>query len=429
MIFKIFNSDNGFLSKIGVFNKSFTDIGKAFGDALANTLRLAGKGVLDDSVGDQGFFNNLKNNLVTQVKEVSDLEGKLFVTKENIEPFLIKDFSIYEKDPSDILNKLQQTSEKAESDSNAWQKYFGTLEEGEKWQEKFVQANDLTKVSLDNVKNAQNDAKKAAIAYNKRLQQMTIRAKAAELGMKALSMAGNLIVSWAIGEAISLAVKGLDNFVNAADKAKEAAEKAASEIKSLKEEVKEANEFVGANKDKYAEYAKGVSIAGENVSLTAEQFKEYHDITNQIAEKFPSMISGFDSEGNAILKNKGNVEELTKALNDYNKEKAKEAFNKIEDVVEGSNAEIHGKGLQIGENTRYRDTQDALKVLAGDKDVSKLRLVAFSQSSAEDLGLRKKGFFESIDSYKEYLQENIETVQQGTKEFSEKIDDLLLVIC
>ena len=427
MIFKTFDSDNGFLSKIGVFKKSFADIGKAFGDAFndsfRSTLSQTGKGMFDDSVESQDFFKNLKNNLTTEVKDVLDLENKLFVTKEDIEPFLIQDFSIYDKDSQGILNKLLEQKKSVDENQSTWQEYFGDLEEGEKWQEKFVQANDLTKVSLDNVKNAQNDAKKAAIAYNKRLQQMTIRAKAAELGMKALSMAGNLIVSWAIGEAINLAVKGLDNFVNAADKAKEAAEKAASEIKSLKEEVKEANEFVGANKDKYAEYAKGVSIAGENVSLTAEQFKEYHDITNQIAEKFPSMISGFDSEGNAILKNKGNVEELTKALNDYNKEKAKEAFNKIEDVVEGSNAEIHGKGLQIGENTRYRDTQDALKVLAGDKDVSKLRLVAFSQSSAEDLGLRKKGFFESIDSYKEYLQENIETVQQGTKEFSEKIDD------
>lgn len=71
--------------------------------------------------------------------------------------------------------------------------------------------------------------------------------------MKALSIAGNMIAMWAIGEVIS--------------------------------------------------FAKGVSSAGENVSLTAEQFKEYHDITNQIAEKFLSLINGFDSEGNAILKN------------------------------------------------------------------------------------------------------------------------------
>ncbi len=300
MIFKTFDSDNGFLSKIGVFKKSFADIGKAFGDAF----NLAFDGIFDDSIGDQGFFKNLKNNLTTEVKDVLDLENKLFVTEGDIEPFLIQDFSVYEKDPQGILNELLEQNKLVDENQSTWQKYFGALEEGEKWQEKFVQANDLTKVSLDDVNVAQKAAKKAAIDHNASLQQMTIGAKAASAGMKALSMAGNMIAMWAIGEVISFAIKELDNFFNAADKAIEKGKNALSEIQSLNKEVKDTNESIGANKDKYAEYAKGVSAAGENVSLTAEQFKEYHDITNQIAEKFPSLINGFDSEGNAILKNK-----------------------------------------------------------------------------------------------------------------------------
>lgn len=36
--------------------------------------------------------------------------------------------------------------------SKTWQDYFNCLKEGEKWQVKFVQENDLTKVSLDDVK-------------------------------------------------------------------------------------------------------------------------------------------------------------------------------------------------------------------------------------------------------------------------------------
>ena len=304
MIFKTFDSDNGFLSKIGVFKKSFADIGKAFGDAFDSTLSQAVEGMFDDSVENQCFFKKLKNNLTTEVKDVLDLENKLFVTKEDIEPFLIQDFSVYEKDPSDILNGLLDAKKKVEAGQKSWQKYFSALEEGEKWQEKFVQANDLTKVSLDDVSVSQKAAKKAAIDHNASLQQMTIGAKAASVGMKALSIAGNMIAMWAISEAILFAIKELDNFFNASDKAIEKGKNALSEIQSLNKEVKDTNESIKANKDKYAEYAKGVSAAGENVSLTAEQFKEYHDITNQIAEKFPSLINGFDSEGNAILKNK-----------------------------------------------------------------------------------------------------------------------------
>ena len=102
MIFKTFDSDNGFLSKIGVLNKSFAEIGKAFGDAI----NLSIEGIFDDTIGDQGFFKNLKNNLTTQVDKVSDLYSKLFITKNDVKPFKITDFSVYEKDSSNILKKL-----------------------------------------------------------------------------------------------------------------------------------------------------------------------------------------------------------------------------------------------------------------------------------------------------------------------------------
>ena len=135
------------------------------------------------------------------------------------------------------------------------------------------------------------------------------------------------------------------------------------------------------------------------------------------------MVNGFDAEGNAILKNKGNIEELTNALKDYNKEKAEEAFDKIGDVVEGSKAEIYGDLFHRGNKQKYEFIQDALSLLAGNDNVSINSLRGFSWNVAEDLGLRKKGVFESLDSYKEYLSENIKALQDGAKDFSDKIND------
>lgn len=72
-------------------------------------------------------------------------------------------------------------------------------------------------------------------------------------------------------------------------------------------------------KDKYETLSKGVDELGNNVSLTTDQYKEYIDICNQIADIYPSLVSGYTSEGNAILKLKGNVDALTKAYKDEQK--------------------------------------------------------------------------------------------------------------
>ena len=321
---------------------------------------------------------------------------------------------ITSKDLKNIREYNRLVSEEGVSSQTAWYRTMNTSSQTAK--KLFDDEENLTKVG----KSVILSEKAIADASN----NLTLEAKAASVGMEALAMAGNLIVSWAVIEVISLIIKGLDSLINAEDKAIEKGNKALSEIQSLNEEIKDINKTIGDNEDKYTEYAKGVSVAGENISLTKEQFEEYHDITNQIAEKFPSMVNGFDAEGNAILKNKGNVEELTNALKDYNKEKAKEAFNKIEDVVEGSRAKIYGSGLfGYGDKFKYEDIQSTLDILTGNKDISKLRLVAFSQSVAEDLGLRKRGLTESLDSYKKYLTENIKTIQDGAKDYLEKIND------
>lgn len=62
------------------------------------------------------------------------------------------------------------------------------------------------------MKNASEKAKNLVASANGgkvALDGLSKASKAAELGMKALAMAGNAIVSWAAGEVISLIIKGL----------------------------------------------------------------------------------------------------------------------------------------------------------------------------------------------------------------------------
>ena len=64
---------------------------------------------------------------------------------------------------------------------------------------------------------------------------------------------------------------------------------------------------------RYKELSKGVDGLGRNISLTADEYAEYQSVCNSIAEQVPSLVSGYDEQGNAILNCKGNVEELTEA--------------------------------------------------------------------------------------------------------------------
>ena len=83
------------------------------------------------------------------------------------------------------------------------------------------------------------------------------------------------------------------------------------ELKKLQKDYDTSNE--SSMISKYAKLSKGVDGLGRNVSLTADEYSEYQSIVSQIADQIPSLVSGYDEQGNAILSVKGNVEQLTAA--------------------------------------------------------------------------------------------------------------------
>lgn len=206
MIFKTFdNNKNTFSSKFGIFGKSFEDIGNRF-------KKVSEELIVTNDYTISNIANAWKKSSVKK-----DLSDKFIITKSDIQDKL-KDLSVYEQNPDDILNGLLTQKKLVDANQSSWQDYFNGLKEGEKWQVKFVQENDLTKVSLDDVKNAQNAAKQSAIAYNNGLEQMTLGAKAANVAMKGLAIAGNMLLSIGISFVISEGIKLIDNYIHRVDK-------------------------------------------------------------------------------------------------------------------------------------------------------------------------------------------------------------------
>ena len=98
------------------------------------------------------------------------------------------------------------------------------------------------------------------------------------------------------------------------EKVQEAADKAAESWETLSKELTDNQKAVSSISGEYEKLSKGIGSNGENIGLTTDEFERYNTIANQIAEMFPQMVSGYTSQGNAILKYKGDVEQLNAAL-------------------------------------------------------------------------------------------------------------------
>lgn len=147
------------------------------------------------------------------------------------------------------------------------------------------------------------------------------------------------LIAGAIGT-IYIVFKGISNAI---DKANLSLKETREEAKSLVSDYQTSQKNSSANKaraeelsGRYEELSRGVNLANnQNLTLTNEEYSEYLSICNDIASMYPKLVSGYDAQGNAILKLKGNVEQLTEA---YKQEQITAARTLIQGGENGEDA-------------------------------------------------------------------------------------------
>lgn len=189
--------------------------------------------------------------------------------------------------------------------------------------------------------------KGAMVGYAKSM----IGAKAATIGLKVATMALNTALTMGIGLLVSWIFEGLDKLIETSSELAERVDEVTSKFKEQHNELKKLKGSYDTSNEssmisKYGKLSKGVDNLGRNVSLTADEYSEYQGIVNKIAEQIPSLVSGYDEQGNALLSVKGNVEELTAAY---------------EKLIHAQNQEILTKSGDIEKNFG-----NALKKSSGD---------------------------------------------------------------
>ena len=160
-------------------------------------------------------------------------------------------------------------------------------------------------------------------------------------GSSVLSMGANMLAGMAIGAAISGAITLIDDYIHRDEKLIEAGEEAKSSIedtfsafsnskssitdlgKSLSDntdEITSTGDAIDTLAEKYTKLRDGVSWSdNSNKFLSDEDYQSYLNISNQIADQFPSLVSGYDAQGNAILNLGNNASTAASQLTDlYN---------------------------------------------------------------------------------------------------------------
>lgn len=175
-------------------------------------------------------------------------------------------------------------------------------------------------------------------------------------------------VGWAIigGTAILGLVKAYDALTDSVEEVQERTDKLLDSYNSAISEANSNAKTIESLADRYGELSKGVNNLGENVSLTSDEYSEYKEIVDQIAEMFPTLITGYTDEGTAILSLKGNVEKLRDAY----KEAQTEAYNLLivsgedsdgNDIISNYKNQVNGNESWLSKQSSYIDGEGGAK--------------------------------------------------------------------
>ena len=152
-----------------------------------------------------------------------------------------------------------------------------------------------------------------------------VGAKLAAIGLRIATTALNAVIGMGIGLIVSLVASGVMQLIEYAkenmkplaeqlDDVNSRLKETQTAIKDISSTYKELKENSDEVIPRFIELAKGVNSFGKNVTLTDEEYAEFLELNNKIAEMFPELNMGMDDSGNAMLNLSYSADTLTASL-------------------------------------------------------------------------------------------------------------------
>lgn len=368
----------------------------------------------DEETGESYLSNNFSEFLYRRKSNKSELEKlkKQFKTDKN----LLGDF--YDAvDQQGYSTELLRTT--MEGASDAAKDYAEQMKTG--------------KGSVDDFVKSQQTA----------IQTLEISSKLSSsfksFGLNLLSTGANMVTGLVLGAIISTAVSAIDEFIHRQEIAIENGEKARSNISEIADEYNSqvsslsglGQKFVDDTSDiettgdaldsiasKYAELSDGVSIDNENISLNDDDYQTFLDISNQLADLYPSLVTGYDANGNAIINLGNNASDAAQKLRDLFEAQQLIAHNNIAENIQ---ADYDG---MMAQNEVYEDEISTLEknidaVKKQRIDLSKISLSGDSLTFSGDQYSTYKQISDILDEYDIVASESAKVINnKGDREYT-----------
>lgn len=323
------------------------------------------------SVSSGGAFIGVLNSVAGAAGYgLLDLETML-EAKSNGSKNWIKDGSLWgmlvgnDKADSKIMEQIAKDFEDAQGSAESYgdvlqsvsSRFAGLHSETRKT----LEANLATKSSF-------SDAAEFAGQYATQLGEATVKTKLLTLAGKAGNIALNAFTGFLVGAAIDGLISCIKYVATMRQRSIDAATeitKAWKEAEDKLEDMKSSVKFLTDSYDEFEKLSKGVSAYGENLSLTTDEYDRYHEISNQIADLFPSLIVGYDSQYNAVVKLKNGVADLNAEYEKAARAQRNQVITEAGDALKGLRDKWFGGGVWSSTVSQY----DIYQILKDSLDI------------------------------------------------------------
>lgn len=183
------------------------------------------------------------------------------------------------------------------------------------------------------------------------------------VGSTMLGIGANVAINAGAGLIISELIDSWDKYTNAQENAIDRGNEAIQSYEDNLSKFNTNSQVISEVGERFEELRKGVSITGQNIGLTTDEYEEYQNIVSQIATSFPELVSGYDSLGNPIIGAAQNVRDLTEALQEQQAVMSQENLNNASDYAESFNALVNQRATDFTKESGLLQQKEAVQGL------------------------------------------------------------------
>ncbi|MGX8701357.1 phage tail tape measure protein [Caproiciproducens sp.] len=248
---------------------------------------------------------------------------------------------------SNSTNKINQALKQLKlDDADKWvTKFNNETKNGTQNVSKFMQT--CTDPSFKNYVKTYEGGQATVAGYTKvtkeanaAIQAQSASSKIAAVSATALNVAMNVGIMFAVSAAIGFVATQIENLVNKQKDEIAAASELTTNYSSSVSSINSNISSLQSLQSEFSKLSKGVDDNGKNVGLSTDQYKRYHEIVKQIVDIQPSLIKGWDDEGNAIV-NKNNALQSAITYEQQQLEIQKQTYlNSADKVITGAEDEV-----------------------------------------------------------------------------------------